>query len=50
MALNHLDIWVRRGIPGVRFPLPIIPGCDGAGRIDALGTAWPGRCRGLGSS
>lgn len=30
-ALNHLDTWVRRGIPGFRFPLPIIPGCDGAG-------------------
>ena len=37
MALNHLDIWVRRGIPGVRLPLPIIPGSDGAGRVDAVG-------------
>ncbi|MCK6458927.1 MAG: zinc-binding dehydrogenase [Planctomycetes bacterium] len=34
-ALNHLDTWVRRGIPGFRFPLPIIPGCDGAGTTDA---------------
>jgi NADPH:quinone reductase-like Zn-dependent oxidoreductase len=34
-ALNHLDTWVRRGIPGFRFPLPIIPGCDGAGVTDA---------------
>jgi 2-desacetyl-2-hydroxyethyl bacteriochlorophyllide A dehydrogenase len=42
MALNHLDIWVRRGIPGVRFPLPIVPGCDGAGRIDALGDGVAG--------
>jgi NADPH:quinone reductase-like Zn-dependent oxidoreductase len=33
-ALNHLDTWVRRGIPGFRFPLPIIPGCDGAGVTD----------------
>jgi NADPH:quinone reductase-like Zn-dependent oxidoreductase len=32
-ALNHLDLWVRRGIPGVRYPLPITPGCDGAGVI-----------------
>jgi len=42
MALNHLDLWVRRGIPGVKFPLPIIPGADGAGRIDALGDGVPG--------
>jgi NADPH:quinone reductase-like Zn-dependent oxidoreductase len=32
-GLNHLDLWVRRGIPGVRYPLPITPGCDGAGVI-----------------
>lgn len=36
-ALNHLDTWVRRGVPGHTFPLPIIPGCDGAGVIDAVG-------------
>ncbi len=42
MALNHLDLWVRRGIPGVRFPLPLVPGCDGAGRIDALGEGVAG--------
>ncbi len=36
-ALNHLDTWVRRGVPGHEFPLPIIPGCDGAGVVDALG-------------
>ena len=36
-ALNHLDLWVRRGIPGVRYPLPLIPGCDGAGEVEALG-------------
>jgi len=27
-ALNHLDLWVRRGIPGVPFPLPHILGSD----------------------
>lgn len=32
-ALNHLDTWVRRGVPGHRFPLPIVPGCDIAGVI-----------------
>ncbi|MEM7246688.1 MAG: zinc-binding dehydrogenase [Acidobacteriota bacterium] len=36
-ALNHLDLWVRRGVPGHRFPLPMIPGCDGAGTISAVG-------------
>jgi NADPH:quinone reductase-like Zn-dependent oxidoreductase len=36
-GLNHLDTWVRRGVPGHRFPLPMIPGCDGAGTVDAVG-------------
>ncbi len=27
-ALNHLDLWVRAGIPGVPIPLPHIPGSD----------------------
>jgi NADPH:quinone reductase-like Zn-dependent oxidoreductase len=36
-ALNHLDLWVRRGIPGVPFPLPHIPGSDVAGEIAAIG-------------
>ena len=36
-GLNHLDTWVRRGVPGHRFPLPMIPGCDGAGVVSALG-------------
>ena len=35
-GLNHLDTWVRRGIPGVPFPLPLVPGCDGAGVVDAV--------------
>jgi len=38
-ALNHLDTWVRRGVEDFRFPLPITPGCDGAGVIDAVGEA-----------
>ncbi len=36
-AMNHLDTWVRRGVPGHRFPLPIVPGCDFAGTVDAIG-------------
>lgn len=35
-ALNHLDIWVRKGFPGV--PLPMIMGSDGAGVIEEIGT------------
>jgi NADPH:quinone reductase-like Zn-dependent oxidoreductase len=37
VGLNHLDLWVRRGVPGHTFPLPIIPGCDTAGEVEALG-------------
>jgi NADPH:quinone reductase-like Zn-dependent oxidoreductase len=36
-ALNHLDLWVRRGIPGVFIPLPHIPGSDVAGEIVKTG-------------
>jgi NADPH:quinone reductase-like Zn-dependent oxidoreductase len=32
-ALNHLDLFVRAGIPGVKIPLPHIPGSDIAGEI-----------------
>jgi NADPH:quinone reductase-like Zn-dependent oxidoreductase len=34
-ALNHLDLWVRRGLPGVS--LPHIPGSDVAGEIVEVG-------------
>lgn len=36
-ALNHLDIWVRKGWPGLKVEYPHIPGADGAGLITALG-------------
>ncbi|MCX6133724.1 MAG: zinc-binding dehydrogenase [Ignavibacteriales bacterium] len=36
-SVNHLDIWVRQGLPGVRFPLPIIPGVDASGVVAELG-------------
>lgn len=35
-ALNHLDLWVRKGIPGVS--LPIILGSDAAGVVQAIGS------------
>ncbi len=36
-ALNHLDLWVRKGVPGHRFPLPLVPGSEVAGRVIAHG-------------
>lgn len=37
-ALNHLDLWVRRGLSGVTFPLPLVPGSDISGEVAAVGT------------
>lgn len=39
VALNHLDLWVRNGVPGHRFPLPLVPGGDMAGIVEAVGEA-----------
>jgi NADPH:quinone reductase-like Zn-dependent oxidoreductase len=36
-ALNHLDVWVRRGVPGHTFPLPIIPGSEVSGVVETIG-------------
>jgi NADPH:quinone reductase-like Zn-dependent oxidoreductase len=36
-ALNHLDLWLRKGLPGVKVPLPHIPGCDMSGEVAAVG-------------
>ena len=35
VSLNHLDLWVRRGVPGHRFPLPMVPGSDISGVYEA---------------
>lgn len=37
IGLNHLDTWVRRGVPGHQFPLPLIPSSDASGVVDAIG-------------
>ncbi len=37
-GLNHLDIFVRRGMPGFPVPMPFISGGDMAGEIVGLGT------------
>ena len=39
-ALNHLDVWVRKGLPSV--PKPRILGADGAGVVEALGEGVTG--------
>ncbi len=39
-SLNHLDVWVRKGLPSV--PKPRILGADGAGVVAALGEGVTG--------
>ena len=45
-ALNHLDLWVGRGLPGIDIRYPAISGSDGAGVVEAVGAgvdpAWIG--------
>ena len=36
-ALNHLDIFVRNGMPGIEIPLPHILGNDIAGVVREVG-------------
>src|SRR5438034_7798254 len=38
-ALNHLDLFVREGLPGFRLPLPFWTGCDIAGEVAQVGAA-----------
>jgi len=38
-ALNHLDLFVREGIPALKTPLPFWSGCDIAGDVAAVGAA-----------
>ncbi|HET7024649.1 MAG TPA: zinc-binding dehydrogenase [Gemmatimonadales bacterium] len=37
-ALNHLDLFVADGLPGVRPPFPFPVGADGAGTVAAVGS------------
>jgi NADPH:quinone reductase-like Zn-dependent oxidoreductase len=37
VALNHLDVWVRKGWPGLKLDLPHVLGSDVAGVVDAVG-------------
>jgi NADPH:quinone reductase-like Zn-dependent oxidoreductase len=44
VALNHLDVWVRKGVASPQLPLPHILGCDIAGVVEAVGAGVQG-CR-----
>jgi len=41
-ALNHLDIWVRRGWPGLKLEMPHWGGSDMAGEVAGLGPGVSG--------
>jgi NADPH:quinone reductase-like Zn-dependent oxidoreductase len=41
-ALNHLDLWTRRGLPGRTIPFPHVLGNDVAGEVAALGSPVDG--------
>jgi NADPH2:quinone reductase len=36
-ALNHLDVWTRRGLPGLDLEMPHVPGSDAAGVVREVG-------------
>ena len=37
VAMNHMDLWVRRGLPHLRHEYPFRLGCDIAGVVERLG-------------
>jgi NADPH:quinone reductase-like Zn-dependent oxidoreductase len=41
-GINHLDLWVRAGLPGVMAEMPHVLGCDVVGEIAALGEGVQG--------
>ncbi len=36
-SLNHLDLFVRRGVPGIKVPLPHVLGSDASGVVSVFG-------------
>lgn len=42
VAMNHMDLWVRRGGPAFRVELPHRLGCDIAGTVDSVGAGVSG--------
>jgi NADPH:quinone reductase-like Zn-dependent oxidoreductase len=45
VAVNHLDLWVRRGLPGLKVTFPHRLGSDVVGEVEALGPGAPGARR-----
>ena len=41
-SLNYHDVFTRRGMPGIKVPIPVVPGLDIAGEIEALGAGVEG--------
>jgi NADPH:quinone reductase-like Zn-dependent oxidoreductase len=41
-GLNHLDLWVRQGLPGVSIPMPHVSGSDVVGIVVGKGPAVRG--------
>lgn len=41
-ALNHLDLWARRGLPGLELEMPHIGGSDIAGVVEETGVGVEG--------
>ena len=41
-GLNHLDLWIRGGLPGLKVPLPHVPGSDASGVIVNVGSGVSG--------
>lgn len=37
VALNHIDLWMRRGLPSMKIALPHVPGGDVCGAVSAVG-------------
>ncbi|MCC6660282.1 MAG: zinc-binding dehydrogenase [Phycisphaerales bacterium] len=46
-ALNQMDLWVGRGVPGLDLTYPRVSGCDACGTVEEVGPgvdpAWVGR-------
>lgn len=42
VALNHLDLWIRRGLPGLEPELPHVGGSDVAGFVESTGDGVDG--------
>lgn len=40
-GVNHLDIWIRNGIPSIPVELPHVLGADAAGVVESVGAAVP---------